>query len=1240
MEGPPASEGMSRRRKRLRLAGLLIALFLSISYLVLNISEWADTPMMKETFFELILKRFRGTLTAERTEVDLWNTTAKGWDVEVRESRGRLIAKAPYARVKFRLVELLWFVLKISEVEMDRPVVHLWTDPDRIFIWRKFKLPPKPTRRFNTRAGTIEARDGTFTYDYYPEPRPVHIRLEGISGRAVFVEKTPTINATIKRLHLRFHGFDHWFHKLQVEGVADEAFAQVNKLTATLLDIPLVIEGRLDGLKRRKKQKKKRVIPRMNFSLNAAGSIGNLLRYFRYEKTPPGPFELTAKVTGPTNDYRVSGAFTSAWGVVEGQRYDAARARYTYRSVDKTILVRKFSVRMYGARIEGEGTYGIGSNEFTARGTIKLRKRVLSFRAEGMVNTSSGVITFYVLEFSTPPARLRSKGTWSTKAGRVDFNWKLNINDLLRELPHWGIRDIGGSLALTGDLGGKLRALHGSASGQVTSLSWLKVRLGSGPVSVKLSDGTLISRVKTAVGDTRFVGDARLRLFRNGALVNMARAPVSFDVEASGLKLTPEIFGTDLSGTVSGSLQGDGTARDITGNGRVTFVGISAWGQSVERIKAKMLLRSNGVSFNNASVALPGGDRGKGRLSIDWDLNYSFELVSRSIRLKSLDAVAQAGKPVTGKVGLEMTGKGNFRRPRLSGKAILSSIKYDTLDIESVDLSFDLDDDVVYLKGSQPWGITFSGGYNLVTGAFINFEIYFNQTDLLPFCAWRCVKDTSGKVTGYLTLNGGENGWDDVDYHLFVTEMDITYRKEKIRNSLPIRIEIGPSGGVEEIHLIGESGKFDLTGTIDSEGIWDLDICADFDLAAVPNFIPRVRRAAGRVNVDTRVGGPSDELAAWGKMTLEDGSLRVRRYRAEFSELDMVVEFVPGIIDIKRFKGKIGDEGEFALGGRLLAHGTEITAVDLSLEASMVPIRSRGSYRAMISPKLKLMGTPKYLLLKGDITVDEGRYRRDVRLEKQFMEIKRETTPESKLPKWLDNLRLNVRLIDEGRFLIKNNIAEVPLAMDITITGTPSKPIIEGEIEGIGGSVFYGGREFELLKGRLDFSNPLEIDPFVDVIARAVVREYEIRLYLKGPLSHMQLRLESSPDLDDQNILALITFNKTIEELSQGEYRALANLSLFFAKDISRALGGPLESFTGIDIFTIEAREDSTGARVTVGKKLSKRVEVEYSSDMGGEFPLQETRLIYKLSDNLWLQGAQDSEGIYSFRLNFHFIIR
>jgi len=1223
----------SALRERLRLLILLGMLCISAGYFAANINKWVNTPMIKNTLLDLAMNRFWGNINAGMVEIELGESTIKGRNVEVRDRWKRLIAEAPYAEIKFDLPALFWWRLKLARIEMRRPYVHMWTDPDGVYLWKKFKKPPKKVKRFHTRAGKVTVTDAEFEYDYYPQPRPVHVHLKGIDGSADFTEKTAFTKAAIDSLHLEFPGFDHYFRDITTEGIIDEAFVEVKRLRARFLDIPIGISGRLDGLKTKN--------PRMRFKVGAAGKIGDLLRYFDYEKNPPGVFSLEARVTGRTDKYEVAGHFSSEWGIVEEQRYDNLEADFDYHRSDDTVRLKNFSIDMYGAHVTGKGGYVIGTGEFFAAGVIKLPNRTLSYRTEGVVDTDTGEITFRTLDFRTPYADIVSSGRWGTRTGELEFDWKLKVSMMEQELPHWGFEYIGGALELRGDIRGKPDDLGAEAAGEVCGLTYLRAHLGDGPVRARLDGGTMYLTVASAGGDTDFDFDSGIRLFRGGELLPSPKMEVFMDIGMSGVELTQEVFDTDFTGILSGQLALSGTPSRLSGGGRMKLVKGKAWGQDIESIRAEVAYDHEGISFHDATVVFPGGDTGRGGFSMKWNLDYDLQLVANGLHLQSLNMVTESGHPVNGVINAKLGGHANFNRPVVSGEVEFLELGYEKLDLESADMSFVLKGDVVTINASQPWGIRADGSYNVVTGDFMDFKIQLDNVDILPFCQWKCLADTEGRVTGRLALNGGAEGWEYVDYHLFLTDLRLEYREEKIRNTLPVRVEIGPHGGKQDIHLLAADSSFDLAGTLSETGAWDLDVSADLDLALLSDFIPQIRSSGGRLVADGRAVGPGVDMNFYGSINLSDGSLKLREYHADFKDVFMqVVSEESEVIEIKSLRGRIGEKGSFDISGDLYHRGTELTGMELALNAQEIPFQSRGTYKIVVSPELKLTGTPREPTLSGQITVVDGRYKKEVRIERQFIEVKRETAPTRQVPGWAKNLKMNVRVVDEGNFEIDNNLAQIHLKTDLLITGTLSDPVLDGEIEGVGGSIIYGGTRFELVRGRIDFSNPVEIDPLVDVLARTTIREYEVRLYLQGALSHMELRLESTPALDDQNILSLITFRKTLEELSRNEYQALATLPLFFSKGVGRAVGKPLDDYTGLDIFTVEAREESPGAKVIVGKKLSKRMELRYSSEMGGADPVQETRLTYKITDNLWLQGSQDSDGIYGFRLNFHFTIR
>lgn len=1218
----------TKRRIRIRILGELLILILLIVLFFSRLNQYLNHPVVKSAIFQAINKSFYGELGADEVKVALTEWTVEGWHAFAEDKHNRQIASAPYVKITFKPSAFFHRRVKLEKIELDRPAVHLWTDPDHVFIWKKFKKPPKKLNPvFRTRAGTVFIKEGSFTYDYYPEPNPIHIFLDGVNARAIYSDKIPYIQGAIEKLYLYYSSFDGWFEQVKVDGKIYEDSAEVFNLEAFYLNISLVASGTISGFKKKN--------PDLHLKIKAQGKIGDLLKHFKYYENPPGDFTLTAQVTGPSDDYFVNGDFTSSYGVIEGQRYDNFSATFVYHK--QIVTLQKFSLQMYGMTFTGRGWYNISNGDFHAEGSAVHKGRAMSFRVDGNLDTDKDLMSFRSIIVRTPSAMLNANGFWMVSSGALHFRYRLGMFDIRRELSHWGTSDFGGKLFVSGRLDGRITNPMVTAEGEISELFWTRVPLGSGAVSAKLSDGDIEANFDLAVDG----GSARAFLvvpfLRGGNIVSVREHPLHFEASLSNYKITPQIMGTDFSGIAEGHLEGGGTTTNLRAQGIMKMRRISAWGQSVETAEAQVVLTDEGVEFDEMKISLISGDKGRGYLWLDWDLNYEVELIADSLHLSSIDKVKNSELPVSGAGSLHAYGRGNFDHVRISADVELNSLSYDKLDLIGGKLTINLDNDDAFVMGNLYHGVTMDGCYNLENGVFKNFVVIMDKMPLQPIFVWKEIENADGFITGSLTLNGGEGGWDDVDYRMLLSELSLTVGDKEIKNISPVKIEYGPSGGTEDIHLVSDRGRLSITGKVSGAKIWDIDVNGSVDLALLEAFFKEVRKSSGTLLLNAHIEGTSDNLETAGFLEIQEGAFRFRGYQGNFQEISGKVIFTPGEFEFDKFHGKIDDAGDFSIKGKVFYQGGTISEFDVWVDASELTFSKPEYYKVVIAPSLHFSGTPSSPVISGRVQITDGRYIKDVRVERQFVEVQRETAPTRPPPEWLKNLKMNIIILDDGNFRVRNNFADMRIRTDLKLTGSPLSFSIDGYMEGVDGKIFYGGTAFDVVTARLDFSDPLKIDPYVNVFAQTEIRTYQIRLYLKGRLSRMVLTLESSPTLDDQNILSLITFHKLADELTQSEINVLATLPMFFSQLSGNPLATPLEKYTGLNILMIEAQENNPGMRVTVGSDLTKRLRILYSAETSGVAPLHETQAIFKITDNIWLQGTQNNQGIYSFKLNFHF---
>ena len=114
------------------------------------------------------------------------------------------------------------------------------------------------------------------------------------------------------------------------------------------------------------------------------------------------------------------------------------------------------------------------------------------------------------------------------------------------------------------------------------------------------------------------------------------------------------------------------------------------------------------------------------------------------------------------------------------------------------------------------------------------------------------------------------------------------------------------------------------------------------------------------------------------------------------------------------------------------------------------------------------------------------------------------------------------------------------------------------------------------------------------------------------------------PPLDESDVLSLIVFNRSINELGSGERASLAATAGGIATGfIATPLGESIGRALDLDLFEITtvAEGDALGATLTVGDQVGDRTFVKLRQQFG-ERSYSEFLLEYQIADFLRLAGS------------------
>jgi translocation and assembly module TamB len=242
---------------------------------------------------------------------------------------------------------------------------------------------------------------------------------------------------------------------------------------------------------------------------------------------------------------------------------------------------------------------------------------------------------------------------------------------------------------------------------------------------------------------------------------------------------------------------------------------------------------------------------------------------------------------------------------------------------------------------------------------------------------------------------------------------------------------------------------------------------------------------------------------------------------------------------------------------------------------------------------------------------------------------------------------LNVHFSGHQDILINNNVAKLPLEVDLFLRGTLNRPLLFGRVEAPRGSFRFRKNEFTLSSASVEFLNPDRIAPQFDLKAKTSLRsglqtpvDYAINLSLAGNFDRFTMSLSSTPSLPEPDILSLLTVGKTTEEIGQGGTSVSGEAVSFV---VSEFLEEPVSGLTGIDQFQVAPSTDEnarTATEVTIGKRLMEdRLLVTYKTTLD---PSQEqlVRMEYELNENISLVGQRDKEGRIGGDIKFRFEFR
>ncbi|MGH9371466.1 MAG: translocation/assembly module TamB domain-containing protein, partial [Vicinamibacterales bacterium] len=461
------------------------------------------------------------------------------------------------------------------------------------------------------------------------------------------------------------------------------------------------------------------------------------------------------------------------------------------------------------------------------------------------------------------------------------------------------------------------------------------------------------------------------------------------------------------------------------------------------------------------------------------------------------------------------------------------------------------------------------------------------------------------------------------------------------------------------------------------------------NLGFVQGFTTQVTNVTGTIEADLHVTGSGQDPHVTGFVDIKDGGFGIPIGGGSYTGLNTRIELEPERVRLQKF-AILDEHGQpLNVSGELAVHAREIGAVNISIDSDNFELIDNELGDVGVDTELTITGQLRRPTVQGSVRLEAARLEVDKILQLAYDPYAVEELPPPVVPaeRGVEDsasareattaalrraettaavpgtkeeaeagaaptsggafapIGLDVRLVIPDNLVLRGtrlrpggpNGASVG-DMNITVGGNVQivKPsggqlLLLGTIQTVRGTYEFQGRRFDLERGgTLRFLGEPEPNPALDVAATRVIPNtgVEARVRIQGTAREPELSLTSTPPLEESDILALIVFNRPVNELGSGERASLAATAGgiatgFLAAPLGQSIGRALD----LDLFEITTTTDEgdLGAGLTLGQQVGDRAFFKLRQQFG-ERSLTEFLLDYSLTDFLRVQTTAAPE--------------
>ena len=722
-------------------------------------------------------------------------------------------------------------------------------------------------------------------------------------------------------------------------------------------------------------------------------------------------------------------------------------------------------------------------------------------------------------------------------------------------------------------------------------------------------------------------------------------SPLQMDLQASQLDVKDliELSGQQVpvTGTLTANINVHGTELSPVGQGNVSLTHVTAYDQPVN--SATLTFAGTGDEVHgNLGVQLPAGDV-KSTVSIrPRQKSYTAQLTASGIRLDQLQALKAQNIHATGVVGIQANGAGTFENPQLDATLQIPQIDIQNQKIADVNLKMNVANHLATanLTSSAVGTMIRANAKVNLTGDYpADATIDTQAIPLQPIFAIYApaqADDLSGQTELHGTLHGPLKNSKLLEAHITIPTLKLAYTKKiELAETSPIRVDYK-----DQVVTLQRSGLKGTDTDLQFQGSMSmangnpisLVLLGTVNLALAQVFAPDIQ-SSGELKFNINSNGVTTNPNLGGEVDIVDANFASGDLPVGLQHGNGVLTLTKDRLNISKFQGTVGGGTVTAQGGVAYRPSVQF---DLGLAATGVRALYPTGVRESVNADIRLAGTTDNAVLGGQVRLSDLSFTPAFDLN-SFIDQFSGGVSAPATPGLAQNIQLNLGVSSENNINLVSRTLSVAGSANLRVRGTAANPVILGRVNLDSGDIILNGDRFVLNGGTIEFVNPSETQPVVNLALNTTIQQYNISMRFNGPIDQLRTNYSSDPALPSADIINLLAFGSTTEASANAPSTpANQQAESLVASQVSSQVTSRLSKVAGISQLSINpvlaggTSQGPPGANITIQQRVTGNLFVTFSSNVAST-QNQTIQGQYQISPRVAVSATRDQNGGVAF---------